>query len=61
VLLFTLVLLSQILSVDAEKLEGVDGQKHIANIRLLVSLNVLIKLNLRKKNIFSRIEKVMHT
>jgi len=48
VLLFTLVLLSQILSVDAEKLEGVDGQKHIANIRLLVSLNVLIKLNLRK-------------
>lgn len=55
-LLFTLVLLSQILSVDAEQLEGVDGQKHIANIRLLVSYKFLIKLNLRKKSIFSRID-----
>lgn len=43
-LLFTLVLLSQILSVDAERLEGVDGQEHIANICLLVLINSFNKV-----------------
>lgn len=43
-LFFTLVLLSQILSVNAERLEGVDGQEHIANIHLLVLINHFNKI-----------------
>lgn len=34
VLLFALVLLSQLLRVDVKRLEGVNGQQHVSNVSL---------------------------